>query len=226
MEVLRKAVHSLEGNAPLRDLISEENDVVKVYEQLKKKDDSIKFFLKWAETAGPEYKTLAISLQGHNTVHSTIINNFCAKYRKWIQVLKEILALYEKLGTAEKHVKDVQEKVHKKKATDAELTSANEARDRISTELETLKGASIKEGVKNLTKAYCEMYQAALQEMNKQLAELDSQNPQKAPEKKEEKAPEKKEEKAPEKVEEKAPEKEEEKAPEKEEEKAPEKEEK
>jgi hypothetical protein len=70
--------------------------------------------------------------------------------------LKEVLVKSDKLLHEEKNVADLEEKVPKKKASEHTLKEARVKRDALYHEL-TLAKATIKENMKNLTKAYCEM---------------------------------------------------------------------
>ena len=86
--------------------------------------------------------------------------------------MKEILLKTEKLHSEEKHLKELDEKVAKRKASESQLNEARNHRDVLANELQRMKEATLKDSFVNLTKAYCDMYSNGLQHMNKQLAAL------------------------------------------------------
>lgn len=78
----------------------------------------------------------------------------------------------EKLDSAEKHLKDLEGKVAKKKASESQVNDARKARDDAANELEAFKEATLRTALTKLTKAYCDMYYNSLQHMNAQLNAL------------------------------------------------------
>ena len=84
----------------------------------------------------------------------------------------------ERLDTAENNLKDLEAKVIKKKASENQVNDARRTRDEAASDLESFKEATLRSALTKLTKAYCEMYQNSLQQMNSQLAALSSSSTQ------------------------------------------------
>jgi hypothetical protein len=60
-------------------------------------------------------------LSDHNPQHNVIISDFAKQYRIYIVGLKEILLKAEKLHHEDKHVKELEEKVAKRKASESQV---------------------------------------------------------------------------------------------------------
>jgi len=186
---LRHALHSLESNTDLRNLIGEEEDVVEAYKIiLKQKNEAVQYFKKWGVHEGSEVKALFAVIQDVNASHSLIFQDFVKQYSEYVHSLKTILVMQEKLITADKKVKELEEKLEKAKKKgssrdieEQQLRDAKVSRDNLSEELEVFKENTVRSSLVNLTKAYLDLYNQGVQIMTKQLNGL---NQVQAPEKK------------------------------------------
>jgi len=103
MEVLRRGLHSLESHSELRNLIGEEEDVIKAYENIiKQKDEAVKFMTKWSASQSNEVKDLVHKLQEKHAAHANAYKDLVKEYRNYIASLKQILVHVEKLTDMEK----------------------------------------------------------------------------------------------------------------------------
>jgi len=175
-EKLRRGIHSLEGNTELRNLISEEEDVAKAYDNIvKQRDEAVRFVVKFGANESPETKDIFTKVQDFNVQHAVIYKDLATAYRAHIAILKEILARQEKLAAAEKKVKELEKN---KKATGSQVDEAKKARDAILVDLDNFKSVSFRDSYRNLTKAYMDFYNAGLQMMSKQMSAIGGAMPQ------------------------------------------------
>jgi hypothetical protein len=174
---LRHALHSLESNTDLRNLIGEEENVVEAYKIIvKQKNEAVQYFKKWGVHEGSEVKALFAVIQDVNASHSLIFQDFVKQYSEYVHSLKAILVMQEKLITADKKVKELEEKLEKAKKKGAshdideqQLRDAKASRDHLSEELEVFKENTVRSSLVNLTKAYLDLYNHGIQIMTKQL---------------------------------------------------------
>jgi hypothetical protein len=133
-------------------------------------------------------KALFAVIQDVNASHSLIFQDFVKQYSEYVHSLKTILVMQEKLITADKKVKELEEKLEKAKKKgssrdieEQQLRDAKVSRDNLSEELEVFKENTVRSSLVNLTKAYLDLYNQGVQIMTKQLNGL---NQVQAPEKK------------------------------------------
>jgi len=175
-EKLRRGMHSLEGNTELRNLISEEEDVAKAYDNIvKQRDEAVRFVVKFGANEATETKDMFAKVQDFNNQHAPIYKDLATSYRAHIAILKEILARQEKLAAAEKKVKELEKN---KKATGSQIDEAKKSRDAVLVELDSFKSVSFRDSYRALTKAYMDFYNGGLQLMSKQMAAIGGGMPQ------------------------------------------------
>jgi hypothetical protein len=128
----------------------------------------VQYLNKWGNKES-EFKQLFQIVFDHNSGHNATISGsftiqidfntleFVKKERAYMTSLKEVLAKADKLHHEEKVVQDLEEKVAKKKASEHTLKEARKKRDDLFNEYQHVKSTLIRENIKNLTKAYCDM---------------------------------------------------------------------
>jgi len=175
MESLRRGLNSLSTNSELKNVVSEEEDVAKAYENIvKQKNEAVKFFGKYSQDEGQHSVALEIfnTVNKFNTDHGNIYKEFAVAYRNYISGLKEILSKHEKLVHEEKQVKELTEKVAKKKASQEALNSAKKTLETLEAEVTQFSNTKLKELTIQITKANLQFYNKGAQLMNSQLQAL------------------------------------------------------
>jgi len=165
----------MESHGALRNYISEEEDVVKAFENVvKQKNDAIGCMQKSGvlDCSGMEDRELFQKLHEVNQQHSLALQDFIQKYKSYIKTLKELLSKYEYLAGLEKNVKELELRFSKGKISQNSLNDAKVARDNAAQQLDNSKGPMMKECLRILTQSWVEFYQIGAQALSKQLEVL------------------------------------------------------
>jgi len=175
VETLRRKIHYLENNSELRNLISEEEEVVKAYEQLiRQNDDALKFSSKWAALESPEIIAILNEERMCHGDHNALYQDFIKQLKEYITEMKTLLSQREKLMASEKKLHEAQEKARKKHGEDTTAQTALNERDAIKNDMPQLTFDTIKRCTIKMATAYLTLYTNGANLMNKQIANINA----------------------------------------------------